>query len=105
MRKRRLTLTYRAVLFLMFMMERRIMAKIDDAVDQMAAAIDGLDKAVADEIQQLKDAIAAGNAGNADAAADRVLELVARVNSDVQGLTSDDPAPAPAPEPTPEPQA
>lgn len=87
-------------------MENRLMSKLDDVVASFSTALDDLEGAVSAEMQQLKDAIAAGTGGQAevDAAADRIQGLIGRVNAVVDTLKSDDPAPpAPAPEPTPEP--
>ena len=69
-----------------------IMGKITDAVAALEASQDAASAAIAKEIQQVKDAIAAGNQDEANAAADRVLAVVAKQQADTASLAADDPA-------------
>jgi DNA-binding FadR family transcriptional regulator len=68
-----------------------IMGKITDAVAALEAAQADASTAIVKEIQQVKDAIAAGNQDEANAAADRVLAVADKLKADKASLDADDP--------------
>ena len=68
------------------------MGKITDAVAVLETAYADQSAAIVKEIQQVKDAVAAGDQSEANAAADRVLAIVSKVQADTGALKADDPA-------------
>lgn len=85
-------------------MENRIMGRITDVTDRFESLVGEAVAEINLEIQQLKDAIVAGDQTEANAAADRLSAMGDNLQSAVDALKGDNPAPAPEPTPEPAPE-
>lgn len=81
--------------------KEELMAKITEATDRLVGLIDEATTEISKEIQQVKDAIAAGDQSEANAAADRLTAAGDKLQAAVDSLKADDPVEAPPPETPP----
>lgn len=71
--------------------QEKIMAELDDRIDTLTAKVNDVGTAIQTEIQQLRDAIAAGTPVTADQLA-KLDDLASKLTGDASDLGADDPA-------------